>query len=166
MRLEQLVQRGHLDRGTVVFLTNDAGYWRDTGRRDGAFPLNGGSSIFRTTDAQIRLAAFAFIEEQTALHDGIVPYRTLLGSSAAYSRGWAASFAFSILQRVSPEMDPADVIALEGSWKERLHTREHGLNEDWRSREHGRPPRTSHSDRKRRILPGHHHGGYRWIKPG
>lgn len=35
---------------------------------------------------------------------------------------------FSILQRVSPDMEAADVIALEASWKERLHTREFGLN--------------------------------------
>ena len=36
---------------------------------------------------------------------------------------------FSILQRVSPDMDPSDVIGLEGTWKERLHTRQpHGLN--------------------------------------
>ncbi|MBU1210528.1 MAG: GIY-YIG nuclease family protein [Alphaproteobacteria bacterium] len=35
---------------------------------------------------------------------------------------------FSILQRVSPDMDPADVMALEASWKLRLHTRKLGLN--------------------------------------
>lgn len=35
---------------------------------------------------------------------------------------------FSILQRVSPDMNPADVIALEASWKRRLHTRDLGLN--------------------------------------
>ncbi len=35
---------------------------------------------------------------------------------------------FSILQRVSPDMDPADVIELEASWKRRLHTRDLGLN--------------------------------------
>lgn len=35
---------------------------------------------------------------------------------------------FSILQRVSPDMEAADVIALESNWKERLHTREFGLN--------------------------------------
>ena len=35
---------------------------------------------------------------------------------------------FSILQRVSPDMDPADVHALETSWKRRLHTRDLGLN--------------------------------------
>jgi hypothetical protein len=41
------------------------------------------------------------------------------------------SFRFSILQRVSPDMDARDVIRLESSWKERLHTREpHGLNDN------------------------------------
>lgn len=39
-----------------------------------------------------------------------------------------ASFRFSILQRVSSDMEPADVIAIEASWKERLHAREFGLN--------------------------------------
>jgi hypothetical protein len=35
------------------------------------------------------------------------------------------------LQRVSPDMDAADIIALEGSWKQRLHTRQpHGLNDN------------------------------------
>ena len=36
-----------------------------------------------------------------------------------------------ILQRVSPDMGQADVIAAEKSWKERLHTREpFGLNDN------------------------------------
>jgi hypothetical protein len=35
---------------------------------------------------------------------------------------------FSILQRTSPDLDPETVIALEASWKTRLHTRELGLN--------------------------------------
>ena len=40
-------------------------------------------------------------------------------------------FRFSILQRVSPDMDSGDVIRLEGTWKERLHTRQpHGLNDN------------------------------------
>jgi hypothetical protein len=37
---------------------------------------------------------------------------------------------FSILQRVSPDLAPEDVIQLEASWKERLHTRAFGLNEN------------------------------------
>ena len=40
------------------------------------------------------------------------------------------SFRFSILQRLSPDMDADDVIRIEGTWKERLHTRDHGLNEN------------------------------------
>jgi GIY-YIG catalytic domain len=39
------------------------------------------------------------------------------------------NFRFTILQRVSPDTDAGDVIRLESSWKQRLHTREpHGLN--------------------------------------
>jgi hypothetical protein len=38
---------------------------------------------------------------------------------------------FSILQRVSPDMDAAEVIRLEATWKERLHTRRpFGLNDN------------------------------------
>ena len=41
------------------------------------------------------------------------------------------SFQFTILQRVSPDMEASDVIRLESSWKERLHTRyPHGLNDN------------------------------------
>ena len=40
-------------------------------------------------------------------------------------------FRFSILQRVSPDMHAADVIRLEATWKERLHTRApFGLNDN------------------------------------
>jgi hypothetical protein len=42
----------------------------------------------------------------------------------------AASFRFTILERVSPDMEAADVIRLEASWKDRLHTREFGMNEN------------------------------------
>ena len=39
-------------------------------------------------------------------------------------------FRFTILQRVSPDMDAGDVIRLEATWKKRLHTRQpYGLNE-------------------------------------
>ena len=38
---------------------------------------------------------------------------------------------FTILQRLSPDMEPAEVIRLEASWKDRLHTRKpHGLNDN------------------------------------
>jgi hypothetical protein len=38
---------------------------------------------------------------------------------------------FTILQRVSPDMDTDDVVRLESSWKRRLHTRHpHGLNDN------------------------------------
>ena len=40
------------------------------------------------------------------------------------------NFRFTILQRVSPDMEPTDVIRLESSWKQRLHTREYGLNDN------------------------------------
>lgn len=40
-------------------------------------------------------------------------------------------FRFTILQRVSPDMEADEVIRLEGTWKDRLHTHPpHGLNEN------------------------------------
>jgi hypothetical protein len=60
-------------------------------------------------------------------------------SYAASGHGWntllrkhdPGGFRFSILQRVSPDMDACDVIVLEGTWKGRLHTRApHGLNDN------------------------------------
>ena len=43
----------------------------------------------------------------------------------------ARNFHFTILQRVSPDMDVGDVIRLEATWKKRLHTRDpHGLNDN------------------------------------
>lgn len=40
------------------------------------------------------------------------------------------NFLFSILQRTSPDLDRDDVLSLEANWKERLHSREYGLNEN------------------------------------
>jgi len=41
------------------------------------------------------------------------------------------NFRFSILQRVSPDMDAKDLIQIENTWKERLHTRHpYGLNDN------------------------------------
>jgi hypothetical protein len=38
------------------------------------------------------------------------------------------NFNFSILQRLSPDLEASEVIRIEGSWKDRLHTHEFGLN--------------------------------------
>jgi hypothetical protein len=41
------------------------------------------------------------------------------------------NFRFTILQRVSPDMEPPEVMRIESSWKQRLHTREpYGLNDN------------------------------------
>lgn len=40
------------------------------------------------------------------------------------------NFRFSILQRVSPDMDAEEVIEMENKWKLRLHTRDLGLNKN------------------------------------
>ena len=40
------------------------------------------------------------------------------------------NFLFSILQRVSPDMEAEDIIRLEASWKDRLHTFDFGMNEN------------------------------------
>jgi hypothetical protein len=40
------------------------------------------------------------------------------------------NFRFTILERLSPDASPEDVTRLESSWKNRLHTRTHGLNDN------------------------------------
>ena len=40
-------------------------------------------------------------------------------------------FRFTIIQQVSPDMDPDEIIRLEATWKDRLHTRApNGLNDN------------------------------------
>jgi len=38
------------------------------------------------------------------------------------------NFSFSILQRLSPDLEASNVVRIESWWKDRLHTREFGLN--------------------------------------
>ena len=52
------------------------------------------------------------------------------GGNKKLKRRHPRNFRFSILQRMSPDADPEAVIRLESSWKERLHTRTLGLNEN------------------------------------
>lgn len=50
------------------------------------------------------------------------------GGNARLRRSDPADLSFSILQRTSPDLEAADIIRLEASWKARLHTRAYGLN--------------------------------------
>ena len=52
------------------------------------------------------------------------------GGNRLLRRRDPAAFVFTILQRVSPDMQASEVAQLEASWKERLHTRTHGLNDN------------------------------------
>ena len=53
------------------------------------------------------------------------------GGNALLRKRDPQHFRFSILQRVSPDTDARAVIRLEGTWKDRLHTRSpHGLNDN------------------------------------
>ena len=53
------------------------------------------------------------------------------GGNALLRNRVPSHFRFSIIQRVSPDMDVNDVIRLEGTWKDRLHTRApQGLNDN------------------------------------
>ena len=51
-----------------------------------------------------------------------------VGITARLRHRNTADFRFSILERVSPDMPGEDVIALEHTWMNRLHTRQFGLN--------------------------------------
>ncbi len=50
------------------------------------------------------------------------------GATVELAKRNPATFRFSILQRLDPDMDAAAVIAVENTWKVRLHTRAFGLN--------------------------------------
>lgn len=53
------------------------------------------------------------------------------GGNALLRKRDPQQFRFSILQRVGPDLDASDVIRLEGTWKDRLHTRApRGLNDN------------------------------------
>lgn len=54
--------------------------------------------------------------------------RTGHGGNKELKSSAAGDLRFSILQRTSPDLDAEAIIALEASWKQRLHTREFGLN--------------------------------------
>ena len=51
------------------------------------------------------------------------------GGNLLLKRRNPESFRFTILELDAPNRDPSDVIRLENSWKQRLHTRKpYGLN--------------------------------------
>jgi GIY-YIG catalytic domain len=53
------------------------------------------------------------------------------GGNALLRKRNPRTFEFSILQRLAPDADAEGVILIEGTWKERLHTRRpHGLNDN------------------------------------
>jgi hypothetical protein len=52
------------------------------------------------------------------------------GGNRQLRRRDPAHFHFSILERVSPDMEVEDIVQLEISWKMRLSTRSHGLNDN------------------------------------
>lgn len=59
-------------------------------------------------------------------------WRTHVGGETGVTRELAKrdtrGFHFSVLERVSPDMEAQEVIALEQTWMDRLHTRQFGLN--------------------------------------
>jgi len=52
------------------------------------------------------------------------------GGNVRLRRRNPKNFQFSILERVSPDMEQSDVVQLETTWKARLHTKEYGLNDN------------------------------------
>lgn len=54
--------------------------------------------------------------------------RTGHGGNKELNNSATGDLRFSILQRTSPDLDTEAIVALEASWKQRLHTREFGLN--------------------------------------
>ncbi len=54
--------------------------------------------------------------------------RTGHGGNAELRASEPSDLRFSILQRTSPDLEMQEIVELESSWKQRLHTREFGLN--------------------------------------
>ena len=54
--------------------------------------------------------------------------RTGHGGNQGVRASNPADLRFSILQRTSPDLEAADTVAIEATWKDRLHTRQFGLN--------------------------------------
>jgi hypothetical protein len=52
------------------------------------------------------------------------------GGNAQLRKRSPHSFHFGILQRVSPDMEAQEIVVLENTWKDRLHTRTSGLNDN------------------------------------
>jgi hypothetical protein len=50
------------------------------------------------------------------------------GGNTQLRRSNPADLSFSILERTSPDLTSTEVMRLEARWKDRLHTRSHGLN--------------------------------------
>ena len=57
-------------------------------------------------------------------------YKSGHGGNKLLKTRKAEDLIFSILQLVSPTMETDAVIAEDNKWKDRLHTREYGLNEN------------------------------------
>ena len=54
--------------------------------------------------------------------------RTGHGGNVELKASAPADLRFSMLQLTAQDLEPSAVVALEASWKRRLHTREYGLN--------------------------------------
>ena len=57
-------------------------------------------------------------------------YTLLLATLVGLRKLNPDQFEFAVLERVSSDMAPDDVIRVEASWRDRLGTREHGLNKN------------------------------------
>ena len=52
------------------------------------------------------------------------------GGNTKLKERQASDFLFTILQRTSPDTERGEIGILESNWKDRLHTREYGLNDN------------------------------------
>ena len=85
--------------------------------------------IYLIYDAQRRAGYVGSAYGETNILGRWLEYaRSGHGGNVGLRESMPENLRFSILQRTSPDLEAADVVALEASWKARLHTRECGLN--------------------------------------
>ena len=97
--------------------------WRDALRQ-----WRGVYYIFYTSDGKVYVGSA--YGDQNLLGRWESYAKTGHGGNKQMKKRKPENFIFSILELTSPTANEADVIALEGRWKTRLHTREYGLNDN------------------------------------
>ena len=92
---------------------------------------SGGASITSSIPAMEKVRSDPHPENRISSGDGSTTLRRGTAVIDCCAGVILGHLAFTILQRLSPDEELADVVQSERKWKERLHTRApHGLNDN------------------------------------